>query len=427
MLRKLVVLSSLSLLYWFSPIVGHAEDLYTVEPLLPSNQEKGVNNYISIMSNNPIVNQEIEFVISNKTDNPLALKVEALNALTSPNGVIQYINTTEVENASLIDTVYSLPQYVTIGDTVTLKPKERKKVKGVLSISNVNGTVLGGVGFSVLKDSGKAESEASGFKISNEMNTVIGVMARMPKAQPIVFDIGEAYLSPMPLYYAVRLPITLNSPSLLKDVSIKYLVTNAKKEELFKSEEKRIFNFAPKTKANVLFPWEAETIDQSEIYTLKGELSYTDNNGKDIVVPFAKDFKFEENASGVNNSIFAPKVTGGFNKWYLGFLLLIPAILLIFFFLRRKNLYVLYSNNMESSKVITENHEMFKEVAPKHLARNDNNLNYIHMYSKEHNLEKGKEKEYRYLFIKTKKTKTTKDKNKLSSSVSYSDAEQEKV
>lgn len=410
MLRKLVLFSSLSLLYWFNPIVGHAEDLYTVEPVLPSNQEKGVNNYISIMSNSPTVNQEIEFVISNKTENPLTLKVEPLNALTSPNGVIQYINVTEVENASLIDPVYSLPQYVTIGDKLTLEPKEKKKVKGVLSISNVGGTILGGVGFSVFEEPAKTEDKAGGFKISNEMNTVIGVMARMPKGQPIVFDIGEAYLSPMPLYYAVRLPITLNSSSLLKDVSIKYLVTNAKKEELFKSEEKRIFNFAPKTKANVLFPWEAETIDKSATYTLEGELTYIDNNGKEIVTPFTKDFKFEESKEGVSDSMFAPKSTGGFNYWYLGLLLLVPLAFLLLY-LRRKNVYVLYSNSMESNKVITESHELFKVVAPLRLARNDENLNYVHMYSKAHNTEKGKEKEYRYLFIKTKKSKVQKKKD----------------
>lgn len=409
MLRKILFFSSLSLLYFLSPIVGQAEDLYTVEPVLPTNQEKSVNNYISIISQQPVVNQEIEFLVTNKTDNPLELKVQALNALTSPNGVIQYINVTEVENAKLIDPVYSMPTYITIVDKVTLGPKEKKKVKGILNVSNVGGTILGGVGFSVYTDTSEGTEEAGGFKIVNEMNTVIGVMAKMPKGQAIAFDIGEAYLSPMPLYYAVRLPITLKSSSLVKEVSIKYLVTNAKKEELFKSEEKRMFNFAPKTKANVLFPWQADTIDESEVYTLKGEMTYIDQNSEKQVVEFERDFKFEADAKGVQSSIFAPTITGGFNYWYLSVLLLLPIIFFLIY-LRRKNVYVLYSNNMESNKVITESNELFKLVAPLRLARNDQNMNYVHMYSKEHNLEKGKEKEYRYLFIKTKKAKTTKVK-----------------
>jgi len=142
----------------------------------------------------------------------------------------------------------------------------------------------------------------------------------------------------MASYYAIRLPVTLDSPLLLKNVDINYEV-EYKGEKLFFSKEK--IDFAPMTETNFSIPFQAKEIKQNKPYTLKGEFTYIDTNGKKQVEKFEQDFVYKTNENQmdniVSNLLNVPEEKAEFSYLYL-LLLLFIILLLIFFFIfwRRK-------------------------------------------------------------------------------------------
>lgn len=373
------------------------EPIYTVHPIMPDNQEELISNYISIKTKEKDLQQQIEFVVTNKSNETIQMDIQPLHALTSPNGVIQYTTETELENMLLLQEDYGMAQYIEIENELELKPKESKIVRGTLSISDVDSVVLGGVGFQVVEEGKVEETEQVQFKINNEMNTVIGVMVDFQDGDEVVFDIGDPYISVLPTYYGIRLPTSFKSALLMKDVSFKYEVLDGKRNQLFKGETDKIFNFAPHTKPDVLFPWEHEEITKGETYILKGVLSYPSSNGIEgdrEEVPFEKEFTYDGNDKDKNDGglPLKPFENGKFNWWYL--LLLLPLLLLLL--LLKKKEYVLLSDEAKAEEFIDEEHEDYEKVLPKEEVDLKDYEGFVHYYRKT-----KEDDEVVYEFVKT--------------------------
>lgn len=373
------------------PIVGHAETapannpndggkIYTVLPIPSKHQEKGVTNYISVVSGQDAINEKIQFEVTNKTDKPITLNVTPLNAYTSPNGAIQYTEKLEEAQSRLLDENYAMKEknYIEIADKLTLAPKESKVVSGSLQVdanaAKIQGSVLGGVAFQLFEKGDAVQQEESQFRINNEMNTVVGVMATFTERtddNKIQFEFGEPFVEPMPAYYGIRLPVAFDSSVLLQNVSFEYEVLDEKNKQLFaykvKPEQARMFNFSPKSHPNVLFPWDHDDIQKNTKYTLKGVLKYTGSDKKEQRVPFEKTFEFGgKDWNGNTASPNSPTMggDGGFNYWWL--LLLIPLALLAWYILRKRNDLYVYHNESDvpETMIIKHDSELFDRVVP---------------------------------------------------------------
>lgn len=312
---------------------------FSVEPVLPPNQDENIDNYISITTKDNSLKQELEFKLSNTTNEKQIINIEILNAYTSSSGVIQY-KTDGTNDNKIINEKYEIKQYIEAPNKVELQGGESKIVRLKLDSNNMKGTLLGAVGFETEGNPKKSAADGISFEIKNEIKTVFGIAVNFPGDKVYDVQFGESYFETMPSYYVVRLPVTLNSPNLLKDVDINYDV-EFQGEKIFFSKQK--INFAPMTTTNFALPFEYKEIEQNKSYTLKGKVSYVDQNGERQVEEFEQDLIYKNEKDQSSNSFITelkqPIEKGGsFFYWVsLGVLIsLIVSFILILFYRKKK-------------------------------------------------------------------------------------------
>src|SRR5690606_24247609 len=157
-------------------------------------------------------------------------EISIVDAYTSPSGVIQYVNESS-ENSEIVNEHYKISRYIeSENDTVTLNQGESKTVSIQLDVEQMEGVLLGGVNFSAVEKGEEVKEADSTFQINNQINMVIGVMASFETDKETSFIIGEPTIDPMPSYYAIRLPITIDAPVLQQNVLIQYEVLHEDKQ-----------------------------------------------------------------------------------------------------------------------------------------------------------------------------------------------------
>lgn len=273
------------------PMKSNASGIsFDVKPVLPSNQDPDVTSYISINAESESVKQELEFVLKNHKDVEQTVEINVVDAYTSPNGVVQYVEK-EMDNTEIIDDRYKMTNYLKLDgeNKIVLKPNEEKTIKTKLDVGGLEGVLLGGVTFKTVEEGEVIEQDKSTFQIDNEIKMVIGVKVDFGTERNVEIEIGEPFVDPMPAYYAVRLPVTLNAP-LLKKLDLDYQIIKDG-ETLFEGEGE--YDFAPMTKTELSLAWEHEKIEEKTPYVLKGTLSYKDVDGEEKTLDFEKEFVFE--------------------------------------------------------------------------------------------------------------------------------------
>lgn len=264
---------------------------FDIKPILPSNQDPDVTSYISINAeSSKNINQELEFVLKNHKDVEQTVEINVVDAYTSPNGVVQYVEE-KMDNTEIIDDRYKMTNYLKLDgeNKIVLKPNEEKTIKTKLDVGGLEGVLLGGVTFKTVEEGEIIEQDKSTFQIDNEIKMVIGVKVDFGTERNVEIEIGEPFVDPMPAYYAVRLPVTLNAP-LLKKLDLDYQIIKDG-ETLFEGEGE--YDFAPMTKTELSLAWEHEKIEEKTPYVLKGTLSYKDVDGEEKTLDFEKEFVFE--------------------------------------------------------------------------------------------------------------------------------------
>ncbi|MCM3113643.1 WxL protein peptidoglycan domain-containing protein [Lederbergia lenta] len=331
-----IFIGSLSLPAFVSANSGGMK--YSVQPILPENHVKGMEGYgIYIKPNTQTLKQEFEFILTNNTTEILDLEVEVLNAYTSANGGVEY-SAQESDNNTIINKSYEMKQYLKGPDKINLQGGQRKVVKFQLDIANVEGTVLGGIAFREGTETEVTNEGTLSFEIKNKINTMYGLVINFPTNKVPKFLFEPAYLDAMPMYYELRLPITLNSPLLLKNIEIEYEVL-FKGEKLFFSKEN--IDYAPMTKTNFSIPFDYKVIEKNKPYTLKGKISYVDQNGVKQVEEFEQKVKYKDENQDSNfniTNLTKPIVKGGISTNLVVLIGMITLLIFFVFFLyRRKN------------------------------------------------------------------------------------------
>lgn len=303
---------------------------FDIKPVLPSNQDPDVTSYISINAESESVKQELEFVLKNHKDVEQTVEINVVDAYTSPNGVVQYVEE-EMDNTEIIDDRYKMTNYLKLDgeNKIVLKPNEEKTIKTKLDVGGLEGVLLGGVTFKTVEEGEIIEQDKSTFQIDNEIKMVIGVKVDFGTERNVEIEIGEPFVDPMPAYYAVRLPVTLNAP-LLKKLDLDYQIIKDG-ETLFEGEGE--YDFAPMTKTELSLAWEHEKIEEKTPYVLKGTLSYKDVDGEEKTLDFEKEFVFEgDEQDGSLKTLTVPIIEKDVS--ILPFVLILVIVLLGVLFIR---------------------------------------------------------------------------------------------
>lgn len=315
---------------------------FSVEPILPFNQEENILGYISMNVNGSNLNQNLEFILKNNTDKKQEIIVEVENAYTSPNNIIQYMNKS-TENSAILKKEHELRKYVeNKSQKVTLLKNEERKVVIPVNVESYEGTLLGGVSFTSLMEN-ESNQQDSNFQIENELKVLIGVVANFNdvKITKDMLSFEQPYIDPMLSYYAVRMPTTFDGAK-PKKFNLKYKVSHNGQELFSNSEE---FSFAPKTKTNIPFPWMHESILENEIYVLEGSFTHSDNNN--ISTPFKFEVSYDSNMNEnyIGKNLESPDLKLQDNQSeilkYILILIMIPIALLIALFMTRKKRFFL--------------------------------------------------------------------------------------
>ncbi len=341
-MKKIYILfSCLLLLFGISPLfsVSAAEQALTfsVEPILPENQDQGIEHYISVTPNEQSLQQDFSFVIKNETNQPQTIHVDVLNAYTSANGVIQYTNK-ETEDSQILDSNYEMKKYVQAPNKVELGAGETKEIQVKVNIPDMEGTILGAISFQNTEDTSQSKTKGISLNVLNEVKVIYGLAFHFPTQQQSQFDVGNAYLEPMANYYAVRLPVSLKQPLLLENITLDYEVDYQGKT-LFSSQED--INFAPMSKTNLSIPFDYKNIKVNEPYQIKAQLTYKEN-GEVKTTTYESTFLYKgKKHQVVNNGMqkrsTPEEVNHSFKLLIMMFIVAIPIfIALILIYKQRK-------------------------------------------------------------------------------------------
>lgn len=357
-------------------------EVFSVRPVLPTNQDPEVKNFFSLKTDSTSIKQELDFVLINLTKEPINLKVFGLNALTSPSGEIQYVQESEVENSKLLNENSSLIKYLKIPSTVELKPKEKKVFKVGLDVNPLTGTLLGSVGFQL--ETEKQEVEGQQFGIITEYRTVIGVLLKLGEQPKEKFSHGEIIIHPMSNQFTMKLPLSLNSENLIKDAKLTYEVYDKDNKELFKSKQPKNINFAPQSESSFFLPWESNKIAKNTDYKISGDVKYTDSKGEKDVYHFETNFKYSPN-DYLDQSDESDNMVTEISKdnWLLITLSLILLLLLLALLLWRRfrnNIYVLNTDESEIVSIIDMDNDLIELLFPLKDIKKYKQYKYYHYY-----------------------------------------------
>lgn len=309
MMRKLFSLLIVAITLIGLTNSASAEQLpISVTPVFPDNQNSEIKSYFSLHANESHFKQLIEFIVTNRSKEEVTIEMEPLNALNSPQKGIQYTSNIEDHNTRLLDERYALANYIRLNETITLASGETKIIQADIEIPDLDGTILGAIGFKALnKDE---EDNDNQLMIHNEVSRTIGVQINKKTDETAELVVDEPFIDPMSAYYVIRLPIELNTSILMTDVLLEYEVFDDEGNLLFESEEEAAFNIAPNTLTEYALAWQHDTLEENKDYKIKGKLTFEDQT-----LEFNKTFDFNEvrdENQGENGAISKPKIIKGF-------------------------------------------------------------------------------------------------------------------
>lgn len=332
-----IILGSLLAPFTFMEKI-HAQDKflnYSVHPVLPENQKTGITNYFHL--NEPEEGQKLEILIKNLDEKELHLKLMSLTGTTSDHADIQYSDKKEVLDGGLLtNDKYIFSSYIELDEhEISIPSGQSKRVPFTVYPPNVNvGTILGGILTYPAKDDDafldENNSGEAAFQIQSLSNRhVIAVVLNTGEklAEGDQLDVGEPWFQLTPSMGMVRLPLRHISPAILKMDEFKYNIYDGD-EKLFSGKRENL-SFAPLSKANLIIPWDHETLESGD-YIIKGEI-----RGKDDTYKFSRDFTIDLKQHEKNdNRDRQSRAIQEKAKWWLWLLLLIFLLILIYTFIK---------------------------------------------------------------------------------------------
>jgi hypothetical protein len=230
---------------------------------------------------------KLDIEVKNLSNENLTIDIDRLNALTSPNGGIEYVSVTSYGGSRLLDKAYEARDSLKGVSSVTLKPHETKVVTYSITVPKevTKGTLLGGLSFKKHDGDEKHSANVKGHRIvlNKQVQRIIGVEADLTK-EPVSMDLGVIpIIQSVSGNPTVNVPIKNNSPMILTDVYLQYKVIYQGKT-IFRGQTDK-FKVAPMSETYYPIAWGSETFKKGD-YKVKAKLIYGEGKTTSKVLPF---------------------------------------------------------------------------------------------------------------------------------------------
>lgn len=291
---------------------------FDAHAVLPGNQQSEVSYYD--LKVEPGAKQDLVLKLHNTSTNQIKVVVEANNAVTNQNGVIDYSQ----HGVKLIGGP-TFEELISADQTVTLAPEEEREVKFQLTIppEGFEGTILGG--FYCYEDTTGQASPQTGFSIKNKFAYTIGVKlsCSTDRIQPhlaltkVTPGLENGYLT-------VFAQLENLEPVLLSKLDLHATVTKKGQTEVLKEVTKKI-SFAPRTHFRLPISWNNEPLKKGE-YILTLHLK----NAAGKKWRFRKTFEIKGADEKLNKKAVEVKALPDRSNWiYLVILLFLGIIIIL--------------------------------------------------------------------------------------------------
>jgi F0F1-type ATP synthase delta subunit len=310
--KSIAITIFVSLLFFVSPGDMFASDSnnlpFDVSIDIPDNQDPSIRSYFSL-DVKPEQKQTVYVHIKNNKANQITVNVTSANALNSPSGGIIYTEAESEKYSSLIDPNFYMAKNITVQNKIILQPYEEKMIPIEISLPSINeGKLLGGLIFKL--------ENAAARKI-NEEDTSVSLVGKINVAQAIAIQLNlpkDVAKKSLKLTEATTESLAngINIAFNLENINGTILMSERMKYKVLKNDQVIFegtipnFNVAPKSKVEMLIPWDAgkikegnynfivESASNKALYTggikvtKTNLLDYSKRSGQKIIIPYLK-------------------------------------------------------------------------------------------------------------------------------------------
>ncbi|KAF0426845.1 DUF3324 domain-containing protein [Pediococcus acidilactici] len=234
---------------------------FDAKAILPKNQQSDASYYD--LRVRPGANETLFIKLRNLTSEKQTIIIKTNNAVTNQNGAIDYSKS----KAKLLGEP-AFKQMISGPQTVTLKPKESRKVDYRLKIpaKGFEGTVLGG--FYCYAKPTKTSTKQQSLSLINNFAYTIGAKLRCSnnKVQPKL-SLKKAIPGLENGYLTVFATLQNSAPTLLSKLDMRATVTKAGHQKVLKETNKQI-SIAPRSRFRLPISWDNQPL-KSGRYVLK--------------------------------------------------------------------------------------------------------------------------------------------------------------
>ncbi|BDZ32249.1 DUF916 and DUF3324 domain-containing protein [Lactiplantibacillus sp. WILCCON 0030] len=313
--------------------VAHAENLnYTVSADLPQNQLNSKVSYFDLKVT-PGQKQDLTIRIKNSDSQAHKYVITPNRATTNDNGVIDYSQSKAKADASL---KFDLKSALSKSQTVSVPAKSTKAVTFKLTVpkKGFEGIALGGI--NVVQETTASKKKSSGMTIENQYAYVIGLQLQEQAkvtAKPKMKLLGVKAKQVNYRNY-VTANLQNNQPVIMHGLKIKSYVTNAGGTKKVVTADKENLAMAPNSNFNFAIGDGTKALKAGN-YTL--HLTATAEKGN-YKWAFTRNFTIsEQKAKELNKTAVGQEKQTNYFWWFVGFGVVIVALLGLVIWLLLKN------------------------------------------------------------------------------------------
>ncbi len=262
---------------------------FDAQAVLPENQQSDASYYD--LKVQPGKTQNLVIKLRNNQSKPTTIIIEANNAHTNLNGVIDYsMHGQKTIGGPSFEEMISDPQ------TVTLKPEEEREIIFQLKIpeQGFDGTVLGG--FYCYEKAQEKEVKDDGFSLKNKFAYTIGAKLNCSdkEIQP-KFKLTNVAPGLENGYLTIFADLENPEPVLMSKMDMHAVIKKNGEKKALRVFDKKI-SFAPRTKFKLPLSWDNEPLKKG-----KYELNMQLRNNENKKWTLKKDFEIKGEDEQLNH------------------------------------------------------------------------------------------------------------------------------
>lgn len=297
---------------------------YSVKTIIPDNQIDKKKTYFDLKMS-PGQQQIISLELENSGDQNITIQIGINTATTNRNGVINYGESTESKDSSL---VYNISELIKGEKEVVLSPKEKKLVNYTVTMpeKSFDGILLGG--FYIHKKPTKEDQESEkNVQIKNDYSYIVGVKLTETdvKIEP---ELKLNDITPGLQNYRTVVNATIQniSPTIISEMVVEASIRKKGSDKILHKSEKSNQSMAPNSSYQFPISWNNQELKPGMYNLVLKAIDGGNNEWK-----FSKDFEIKADVKELNKEAIELEKSNDFEYYIIGIFLVLIIIIFVFF------------------------------------------------------------------------------------------------